>query len=66
MTGELVLSTRRDPDFFALYRLQRGPFETHVVERGGRLTGMGSILVRSGWLDRKSIVGCFPDLPARA
>jgi len=65
MSGDLVLSTRREPDFFALYRMQGGAFETHVYERDARLTGMGSFLVRDGWMDGEPCkVGYLGDLRA--
>ena len=67
MRGELVLSTQRGPDFFALYRQQGGPFETWVQEDPeGRLVGMGSLLVRDGWLaGAPARVGYLGDLRTR-
>ena len=63
MTGSLVLSTRRDPDFFALYDMQRGVSECWVHETGGRPTGLGTLLVRDGWLDgAPARVGYLGDL----
>lgn len=67
MEGQLVMSTQRDPDFFALYRLQGGEAECWVSDGpDGELTGMGSILVRDGWLDgRPTRVGYLGDLRAK-
>ena len=63
MTGELVLSTRRDPDFFALYEMQRGAAECWVYESGSQATGLGTILVRDGWVGgRPARVGYLGDL----
>jgi hypothetical protein len=63
MTGSLVLSTRRDPDFFALYDMQRGVSECWVHETDGRPTGLGTALVRDGWLDgAPARVGYLGDL----
>lgn len=67
MRGELVLSTRREPDFFALYRMQKAAAHTYVGddERGG-LVGMATALVRDGWLDGvPSRVGYLGDLRVR-
>src|SRR5687768_12470588 len=50
MEGTLAVATRRDPDFFALYDLQRG--SAHVLAYDdGRVAGMGAALVRDGTLD---------------
>jgi hypothetical protein len=66
MEGRLVLSTRRDPDFFALYAMQRGDADCWVFEKGGRLLGLGTILTRDGWLNgRPARVGYLGDLRAR-
>ena len=63
MEGDLVLSTRRDPDFFALYNMQGGSAECLVAETEGDLTGVGTFLIRPGWLDgRKQPVGYLGDL----
>jgi hypothetical protein len=63
MTANLVLSTRRDPDFFALYDIQRGASECWVYDRGQELGGLGTFLVRDGWLDgRPARVGYLGDL----
>ena len=66
MSGELVLTTQRDPDFFRLYDMQRGLAEpwVHEVERG--LDGLGTVLVREGWLEgRPCRVGYLGDLRTR-
>ncbi len=68
MEGELALSTQRGPDFFALYRMQRGVAECWVgsAEAHAGLLGMGSILVRDGWLGGRAVkVGYLGDLRAR-
>ncbi|MGV3623034.1 MAG: hypothetical protein ACO1OB_19600 [Archangium sp.] len=64
MRGELVLSTRREPDFFSLYSMQKVDAYTYVGddERGG-LVGMASALVRDGFLDgNPARVGYLGDL----
>ena len=69
MEGNLALATQRGPDFFALYRLQRGQhflFVDEAKDNSGRLAGMGGILVRSGWLDGVTMpVGYLGDLRTR-
>ena len=68
MEGNLAIATRRDPDFFGLYRLQRGDNRLWVYdsEDGGPLKGMGGVLVRDGWLDaRTAKVGYLGDLRTR-
>jgi hypothetical protein len=67
MQGDLVLSTQRGPDFFSLYRMQRGVAECWVADgEPGRLTGMGCLLLRDGWLDgQPAAVGYLGDLRAR-
>lgn len=66
MEGDLVLATKRDPDFFALYDMQGGPTECLVSERNGVLTGVSAFLVRPGWLDgREQMVGYLGDLRTR-
>src|SRR6266498_549504 len=63
MTGERVLSTRRDADFFALYEMQRGGTECWVYETAGRLAGLGTVLGRDGWnAGRPARVGYLGDL----
>jgi len=63
MEGDLVLSTRRDPDFFSLYDIQRGIRECWVYENARGPAGLGTVLVREGWLDgRPCRVGYLGDL----
>jgi hypothetical protein len=50
MQAELALSVRRGADFDALYRLQSDTWECWVSECDGRLVGMGTVLVRDGYL----------------
>src|SRR5688572_4709061 len=50
MEGSLALSTRRDPDFFALYDIQRGSAHAFTYD-DGKMQGMASALVRDGFLD---------------
>jgi hypothetical protein len=66
MQGELVLASQREPDYFALFELQRGATEVWVHEEGGQLDGMGAIHVREGWLEGQPLrVGYLGDLRAR-
>ncbi|HEY0882031.1 MAG TPA: hypothetical protein VGD87_10900, partial [Archangium sp.] len=67
MRGELVLSTQREPDFFALYGMQRVEPFTYVGEdEGGGLVGMATALIRDGWLDgQPARVGYLGDLRIR-
>jgi hypothetical protein len=68
MVGNLALATRRDPDFFALYRLQRGQQTLWIDDgdRDGRIFSMGGILVRDGFLDDTAMpVGYLGDLRIR-
>ncbi|WP_257451468.1 hypothetical protein [Archangium lipolyticum] len=66
MQGELVLTTQRSPDFFSLYDMQRGDTELWVHEVEDGLDGMGTILVRDGWLEgRPCRVGYLGDLRTR-
>src|SRR5918911_3390691 len=50
MPADLELSVRRDPDFDALYRLQSDRWASWVIELDGRVEGMGTVLVREGYL----------------
>lgn len=50
MDADLSLQICRDPDFFALYRMQSSDWETWVGELGGELVGLGTLLVRDGYL----------------
>lgn len=67
MRGELILSTQRSPDFFALYRMQRGIAECYVGDSDdGKLLGMGGLLVRDGFLKGEPArVGYLGDLRVR-
>ncbi|MFP2906930.1 hypothetical protein ACLESD_18170 [Pyxidicoccus sp. 3LFB2] len=66
MQGELVLSTQRAPDYFALFDMQRGDAEVWVHGEHGLLDGMGAIHVRDGWLEgRPCRVGYLGDLRTR-
>ncbi|HEX8440411.1 hypothetical protein [Archangium sp.] len=66
MQGELVLATQRAPDFFRLYEMQRGDTELWVNQVEDGLDGMGTILVRDGWLEgRPCRVGYLGDLRTR-
>lgn len=65
MAGSLVVSTRRDPDFFALYEMQRGSAHGFVYD-DGKMAGMATALVRDGFLDeRAGPVGYLGDLRIR-
>lgn len=66
MSGNLVLASRREPDFFTLYDLQRGHRECYVYEENGEVLAMGTFLVRDGWLDgRPATLGYLGDLRTR-
>jgi hypothetical protein len=67
MRGELVLSTQREPDFFALYGMQRvDPFTYVGDDEAGGLVGMATALIRDGWLDgQPARVGYLGDLRIR-
>lgn len=65
MEGSLALSTRRDPDFFALYDMQRGSAHAFTYD-DGKMQGMASALVRDGFLDgHAQKVGYLGDLRIR-
>src|SRR5206468_695733 len=50
-------------DFFALYEMQRGQAECWAYETAGRPAGLGTLLVRDGWVDgRPARVGYLGDL----
>lgn len=50
--GELDVNQERDPDFFALQRLQGGPGMTFLArDLDGRAAAIGSIVLRDAWLD---------------
>lgn len=64
MEGSLVLSTRRDPDFFALYDIQRGAYRCHLYDDA--FQGMATVLDRDGFLDGVAQrVGYLGDLRIR-
>ncbi len=63
MKTDLELSIRRDPDFFALYRLQTDDFECWVGGEDGSIQGLGTIMVRDGYLNGKPArIGYLGDL----
>jgi hypothetical protein len=65
MEGSLALSTRRDPDFFALYEIQRGSAHAFTYD-DGKMQGMAAALVRDGFLDGTAQkVGYLGDLRIR-
>jgi hypothetical protein len=65
MEGSLALSTRRDPDFFALYEMQRGSAHAFTYD-DGKMQGMAAALVRDGFLDgARQKVGYLGDLRIR-
>jgi hypothetical protein len=51
MRGALTLTTERSPDMFALYAIQQAHTECWVYEVDGRLLGMGTAVIRDGWVD---------------
>lgn len=51
MEADLDLEVRREPDFFGLYRVQGDDWECWVAENDRGVAGMGTILVRDGYLD---------------
>jgi hypothetical protein len=66
MQGDLVLSTQRGPDYFALFDMQRGEAEVWVHGEGPAPEAMGAIHVREGWLEgRPCRVGYLGDLRTR-
>lgn len=63
MDADLVLSVDRTPDFDALYRLQGDDWACWVGEAGGALQGMGTVVVRDGYVGgRPAKVGYLGDL----
>lgn len=63
MNADLVLSVDRRPDFDALYRLHGDQWTCWVGEAGGQLCGMGTILVRDGYVAGEAAkVGYLGDL----
>src|SRR5262245_48269597 len=68
MEGDLVLSTDRSPDFFALYDIQRVTPECWIwePEAGGGAQVMGSFLLRDAFLAGEEVrAGYLGDLRAR-
>lgn len=65
MDGAMQISARRDPDYFALYRMQRGESEVYVSDRtdGQGLAGMATTFFRRGYHQGASTtVGYLADL----
>jgi len=63
METDLSLSVRRDPDVDALYRLQSPDWESWVVDADGAVEGMGTALVRDGYLNgARTRIGYLGDL----
>jgi acetyltransferase (GNAT) family protein len=63
MESDIGLSVRRDPDFDALYRLQSSTWESYVVETNGAVEGIGTVLIRDGYLGgERRRVGYLGDL----
>lgn len=51
MEADLSLAVERTPEFFALYRLQGGPWRTWLAEVDGALEGVATLLARPAWVD---------------
>lgn len=65
MRAGLRVAAERHPDYFALYRMQRGDTHVFVYDRGGVVGGMGTVLTRPGWHEqRPATVGYLGDLRA--
>ncbi|NUQ19963.1 MAG: hypothetical protein HOQ09_03285 [Gemmatimonadaceae bacterium] len=64
MDADLSLSIRRRPTVDAMYALHAAAWDSWVVaDDAGRIEGMGSVLVREGWLDGRIVkVGYLGDL----
>src|SRR5690349_12149428 len=64
MDAGLSLSIRRTPTVDAMYALHATSWQSWVVaDDGGRIEGMGSVLVRNGYLDgNDASVGYLGDL----
>lgn len=63
MDADVVLSVDRRPDFDAAYRLQGDDWTCWIGEAGGELHGLGTILVRDGYVDgQPAKVGYLGDL----
>lgn len=68
MEGDLVLVTRRDPNFFGLYEMQQLMTECLVTEpdANGAIHFVSTFLIREGWLNKnKQRVGYIGDLRTR-
>lgn len=65
--GELDVNQERDPDFFALQRLQGGPGMTFLArDPDGQPAAIGSIVLRDAWLDGELLrTGYLCDLRVR-
>ena len=62
MDAELALSVRRHPSMAAMYALHAREWDEWVVEQDGEVVGMGTVLVRDGWLDGRRVpVGYLGD-----
>src|SRR5690349_21077522 len=67
MEGDLVLASERDPDFYALYDMQKVETECWIYEDQDQLSVMGTFLLREGFVDGSPArVGYLGDLRARA
>jgi hypothetical protein len=63
MESDLDLAIRRDPDFFALYRIQGPVWECWLGETEAGVGGLGAIVVREGYLSgRHTRIGYLGDL----
>lgn len=63
MEADLHLAVERDPDFFALYDMERVEQRTIVIEADGKIEGLGTFLGRDGWLlGSRTRVGYAGDL----
>lgn len=65
MQAGLALATQRDPNFFALYRAQRGSHDVLFYDADG-FAAMGAFLTRTGYVDGAAgTVGYVGDLRSR-
>ncbi len=63
MDAALHLAVERDPDFFALYDIERGDRRVVVWEVDGAIEGVGTLLARDGYLGgRRMRLGYLGDL----
>ena len=51
MSSDLELSVERDPDFFALYDIQRASYRTVVMDDGKRIRGLGTLMARDAYFE---------------